>query len=134
MRVAVRLFAAVVVLAGASAASAQATAPASGDAPGQGGPPPTARYYPERAARMNMAGSARMKCLVTAEGRLQNCEILSESPEGYGFGQAALNMATLFKMRPQTRDGQPVGGATVVIPLKFNPPSDPPPPPAAPKP
>jgi protein TonB len=59
------------------------------------------------------------RCLLIASGTLENCEVLSEDPPGYGFGQAALGMSKLFKMRPQTRDGKPVGGATVVVPLKF---------------
>jgi protein TonB len=72
-----------------------------------------------------MPGISRIKCTVTACGTLENCEVLSEDPPGYGFGEAALGMSKLFKMRPQTKGGQPVGGATVVIPLKFEVPSRP---------
>jgi len=82
------------------------------------------RYYPDRAQRFNMGGSAKISCVVTASGTLSDCSIVSETPEGYGFGDAALKMAKLFKMRPQTRDGQAVGGASVVVPLKFVLPSD----------
>ena len=41
-----------------------------------------------------------------------------------GFGEAAISLSKMFKMRPQTRDGAPVGGASIVIPLTFNPPAD----------
>ena len=82
------------------------------------------RYYPDRASRLNKGGHARMSCTVTASGTLTNCSIVSEDPADLGFGQAALDMAKLFKMRPQTRDGAAVGGASVLIPLTFNPPAD----------
>ena len=38
---------------------------------------------------------------------------------GPGLGTAALKLTRLFKMRPQTRDGQPVGGAKINIPITF---------------
>jgi TonB family protein len=82
------------------------------------------RYYPDRATRFNMAGSAKMSCVVTASGTLSDCSVVSETPEGYGFGDAALKMAKLFKMKPSTRDGQAVGGASVTVPLKFVLPTD----------
>ena len=40
--------------------------------------------------------------------------------EGFQFGEQALKMITYFKMKPQTKDGAPVGGASVVIPIAFN--------------
>jgi len=76
-------------------------------------------YYPDLAQVLNLAGEARMGCEVTATGSLTNCSIVSETPAGIGFGQAALGMSKFFQMRPKTVNGQPVGGAGVVIPLKF---------------
>jgi protein TonB len=35
-----------------------------------------------------------------------------------------MRMTRLFKMRPQTKDGQPVDGGTVRIPLRFVLPKD----------
>lgn len=82
------------------------------------------RHYPQAARRENLAGRASIRCQVLATGTLSGCELVSEEPQGAGFGQGALNMSTLFKMRPQTRDGKPVDGGTVRIPIRFAGPPD----------
>jgi protein TonB len=38
---------------------------------------------------------------------------------GAGFGDAALGLSSLFHMRPMTKDGRPVSGGTVRIPIMF---------------
>jgi protein TonB len=78
-----------------------------------------AQYYPDRAQRLGVSGRAELSCTVTAQGTLTECSVASEDPSDQGFGTAALKMTRLFKMRPQTRDGAPVGGAKVNIPLRF---------------
>ena len=79
-----------------------------------------ARYYPERATRMEVGGSAALSCTVTARGTLTGCSVTSESPADMGFGDAAIKLSKLFKMRPMSKDGQPVDGGTVRIPIRFN--------------
>jgi protein TonB len=78
-----------------------------------------ARYYPERAQRMNVEGRATISCSVTAKGTLEGCSVQSEDPADQDFGSAALRMSRLFKMRPMTKDGAPVEGGTVRIPIRF---------------
>jgi len=80
------------------------------------------RFYPDRAQRYNVGGQARILCHVTAEGALDRCQVISETPTGYGIGDAALAAAKLFVMKPKTVDGQPVAGGMVVIPFNFAPP------------
>jgi TonB family protein len=78
-----------------------------------------ARFYPEQAARTNASGRATTECKVTAEGTLVDCQVIEESPPGLGFGEASVKLDSLFKMRPLTKDGVPVGGGTVRIPIRW---------------
>jgi periplasmic protein TonB len=66
-----------------------------------------------------------MECRVMAQGTVNNCVVLRESPTGYGFGDAALASTRYFKLNPRTVDGQAIEGAkvqipTVHIPMGFN--------------
>jgi protein TonB len=79
-----------------------------------------AKYFPERAMRMNVSGRASISCTVNARGTLDACSVVSESPDDQGFGDAAMKMTKLFKMRPQTKDGAPVDGGKITIPIVFN--------------
>lgn len=78
-------------------------------------------YYPDRAQRMNMSGTARVSCTVQPNGTLTACSVVSEDPPDYGFGTAAIKMAHYFKMK--TRDVDCLG-ATIVVPIRFNAPTE----------
>ena len=48
-----------------------------------------------------------LSCLVTPKTRVQSCRLISESPEGYGIGDAVLKMSKVFRVKPPVVDGQP---------------------------
>lgn len=75
--------------------------------------------FPKRAWKENVEGRAQIRCIVNAEGVMTECKVVSETPEGYGFGEAALKLSRYFVMRPTTIDGVPVTGASVNIGIPF---------------
>jgi TonB family protein len=78
-----------------------------------------ARFYPAEAAKAELGGDAVLDCGVGLDGHLQNCAVRRESPQGAGFGKAALDLSPSFQMSPITLDGQPAAGGRVVIPIRF---------------
>ncbi|NUN67777.1 energy transducer TonB [Pseudanabaena biceps] len=79
-----------------------------------------ARAYPESALSRGVSGSATLNCVVTASGAITDCRVIAETPVGQGFGRAAERLSRYFVMNPRTVDGDPVAGARVSIPLRFN--------------
>jgi hypothetical protein len=75
--------------------------------------------YPERALANQIEGAAAMDCQVGVDGKLSSCAIAGELPSGFGFGQAALDLAGDFLMKPRAIDREPVGGAIVRVGVSF---------------
>ena len=78
------------------------------------------RFYPKRAVTEKRGGKALLLCKVTATGSLVGCRAKEEAPEGYGFGEAALSLSKMFRMKPKTVDGKPVAGGDITIPIVFS--------------
>lgn len=76
------------------------------------------RLYPEKAKAKGVDGASVIECIATVDGSLRACKIKSESPEGLGFGQAALAMAGQFQLKPEIRDGKAVE-IRVDVPIRF---------------
>jgi TonB family protein len=83
------------------------------------------RFYPKSAAQRSLSGRATIDCAVDVKGSLTGCTVWEEEPVGEGFGQGALGVSSLFKMRPMTVDGVATGGAKVRIPIHFQAPLPP---------
>lgn len=63
-----------------------------------------ARYYPPQAIEMNIQGEVILDCAVEVTGTLR-CQVASETPPRWGFGQAAVRMARDHRMAPAMRVG-----------------------------
>ena len=81
--------------------------------------------YPPAALKAHESGAAKIGCGVAADGKLTGCRILSESPKGAGFGAAAMALSARFQMKPMSKDGKPVAGGVVRIPIRFMVPTQP---------
>jgi TonB family protein len=67
--------------------------------------------FPELAyAKGAESGRVQLQCPVTADGTIVSCWILSETPQGAGFGQAAIAAAARARLQPRTVDGVATGG------------------------
>ena len=49
-------------------------------------------YYPRQAERDKVDGSATIDCAIKLDGALAACDVVSETPLGYGFGKATAKM------------------------------------------
>ena len=47
-------------------------------------------------------GYARLNCLAEADGSVSDCRVVSEQPEGYGFGEAAIEAMSQGKLKART--------------------------------
>lgn len=73
-----------------------------------------AKFYPEKALDIGKEGGAVLECTVKKDRSLVNCTVASETPEGFGFGDAALKLSTLFRMKSKAKPG-----SRLTIPIQF---------------
>ncbi|MBJ7319698.1 MAG: energy transducer TonB, partial [Brevundimonas sp.] len=67
--------------------------------------------FPERAQERGIeGGTVTLLCTVAANGTPTNCSVVSETPSGAGFGQAALRSMRSARFSPGTVDGVAQGG------------------------
>jgi TonB family protein len=103
--------------------STSAEAQDSGAAPAAAPPVETCGspvFDPKHDCKVIATGSAKLQCMVMADGSLQSCTVMSEDPPGKGFGDAALATAKTAKVRPDP--ARPAAGILVKnIPFTFKP-------------
>ena len=77
------------------------------------------RSFPTRARLEHVGGRATIRCTITFNGRLTDCRVLSETPPGYGFGPAAIDLAHHMRITPATNSGQSLAGQTLDLPFSM---------------
>lgn len=75
-------------------------------------------YWPARARRERIAGRAILACIVPRPGPPRRCSVVSEHPEGIGFGRSAVQMSHLFRIKPVTR-GSENQNLPIIVPVSF---------------
>lgn len=78
------------------------------------------RFHPPAAAKAGIGGTAVLTCQVRLNLRAHNCQVLGESPQGYGFGRAALNMESIFRIRPVKVNRKPIDDGWVRLSIRFD--------------
>lgn len=82
-----------------------------------------AAAYPPEAEAARLSGDVRLRCTVSYLRQLNACRVTAETPEGKGFGAAALKMAPFYRLKPTLSDGRPAsGGAVIDLGVRFDPP------------
>ena len=61
---------------------------------------------PSRASTEGLSGWAEVNCVTAQAGRLTECEVVAESPAGYGFGEAAARAFEAGRLEADTPPGQ----------------------------
>jgi TonB family protein len=74
--------------------------------------------YPRDALRRHTGGRAVITCTVSVQGVLRACSVLAESPEGLGFGAAAIALTPQFLMSPAIYHGARIE-STITLPVRF---------------
>lgn len=79
--------------------------------------------YPPQAAAARQGGRAVIQCTVDTQGKASECFVITETPPGMGFGEAAVSLRPLMEFTPEIRCGKPTS-TTVSIPITFSPPME----------
>jgi TonB family protein len=77
-----------------------------------------ARYFPDEALDAGRSGNVTLSCIIGGGGRLA-CSVASESPGGYGFGEAAIGISRQLRVRTTLPDGSSAEGREMQVPLSF---------------
>lgn len=77
-----------------------------------------ATFYPKPAVLERVTGKVIVHCEVGTGGQVEECDIVSEDPTGYGFGSAGLKLARISEFTPKIVEGKAVKGE-IRIPFNF---------------
>lgn len=79
------------------------------------------RFWPPRQQRMERPATVRLICKVRRSGRPYACRVRSETPRPLGFRTTALAILQASRVKPVTRNGDPLYDVPVLINLFFDP-------------
>ncbi len=80
-----------------------------------------AAAYPAKAQTAKVPGQVILNCAVSAGSRIEKCNVLSETPRGYGFSQAATALAEDFVAPAADSGGTSTKGDRTQITIAFDP-------------
>jgi protein TonB len=72
-----------------------------------------AAAYPAKAKAEGIGGGVELTCTANRQGEMTDCDVLGESPRGYGFGSAARKLAE------QLQASSVINGQEVRVPITF---------------
>ncbi len=75
-------------------------------------------FFPPLAQAQYVEGAVRLDCETRLDQRL-DCVVASETPAEWGFGSAAVALSRSFRMSPAVREGVPVAGSAIRVPVSF---------------
>jgi len=83
--------------------------------------PPSAAlaFYPAAAKAAGVEGEAKLRCERDEHVALRNCQLLSESPAGQGFGAAALALAAQSPDNPKVDIPDAAGRPPIEVAVRF---------------
>jgi hypothetical protein len=77
-------------------------------------------FPPEAAAKGLATGRGVARCVVGPDGVLTRCQPEAAEPQGLGFSEAAVRLASTLRMNLWSADGEPVSGGVVDVPIRLN--------------
>lgn len=76
-------------------------------------------FHPREAREARINGRVTLICRVRLNQRVHGCQVEQETPNGLGFGQAAMRASREFRVHPRRIDGREVKDGWVRIPIRF---------------
>ena len=77
------------------------------------------RFYPKAARLAKIEGTVWMSCYVLRFDRVSDCKLIGESPQGQGFGRAAMRAHPDFRIRVHNQAGRRVYNEWVTVRSHF---------------
>lgn len=75
-------------------------------------------FWPAAAQRQRVTGFVALECQIAID-TTANCTVTSETPQGWGFAEAALAISHSFRIRPAYRNGEPIATGRFRVRLPF---------------